>query len=120
VAEDLRYVIKAVVGEENYIDMTPNRSNNYCCGGGGGVRPNRFNEARREYGKLKFDQIKTTGAAYCITPCHNCHAQIHDLNDHFNGGYHTVHLWTLICLSLGALGENERAYLGPDLAPVGL
>jgi hypothetical protein len=29
-AEDLRYVTKAVVGEENFVDMTPNRSNNYC------------------------------------------------------------------------------------------
>ncbi len=36
------------------------------------------------------------------------------------GEYHTVHLWTLICLSLGILGENERTYLGPDLAEVGL
>jgi hypothetical protein len=26
----------------------------------------------------------------------------------------------LICLSLGCLGENERTYLGPDLAEVGL
>ena len=26
-----------------------------------------------------------------------------------------VHFWTLICLSLGILGENERTYLGPDL-----
>jgi hypothetical protein len=26
-----------------------------------------------------------------------------------------VHLWTLICLALGILGENEREYLGPDL-----
>jgi len=31
-----------------------------------------------------------------------------------------VHLWTLICLSLGILGRNERAYLGPDLAEVGI
>jgi Fe-S oxidoreductase len=37
VAEDLRYVVKAVVGEENFIDMHPNRSNNFCCGGGGGL-----------------------------------------------------------------------------------
>ena len=35
IAEDLRFVVKSVVGEENFIDMTPNRSNNYCCGGGG-------------------------------------------------------------------------------------
>jgi hypothetical protein len=26
IAEDLRYVVKAVVGEENFIDMQPNRS----------------------------------------------------------------------------------------------
>jgi len=30
VAEDLRFVVRAVVGEENFIDMTPDRSNNYC------------------------------------------------------------------------------------------
>lgn len=77
-------------------------------------------EARRYYGKRKFDQIRETGAAYAITPCHNCHAQIHDLSEHFEGGYHTVHLWTLICLSMGVLGENEREYLGPDLKDLGL
>jgi hypothetical protein len=26
-----------------------------------------------------------------------------------------VHFWTLMCLSLGILGENERRYLGADL-----
>jgi hypothetical protein len=31
-----------------------------------------------------------------------------------------VHLWTILCLAMGCLGENERAYLGPDLAEVGL
>jgi Fe-S oxidoreductase len=77
-------------------------------------------DARHYYGKTKTDQIKATGATYCVTPCHNCHSQIHDLNDHFKAGFHTVHLWTIICLSLGILGENERTYLGPDLAEVGL
>jgi hypothetical protein len=57
-----------------------------------------------------------TGATYAITPCHNCHAQVHDLSEHYKGGYHTVHLWTLICLSMGILGPNERTYLGEDLA----
>jgi len=118
VAEDMRYVVRAVVGEENFIDMTPNRSNNYCCGGGGGFLQNGLPEQRRAFGKVKFDQIMATGAPYCITPCHNCHSQIHDLSEYFEGGYHSVHLWTLICLSLGILGENEREYLGPDLADV--
>jgi len=120
VAEDMRFVVKTVVGEENFIDMNPNRSNNYCCGGGGGFLQSGFPDARRYYGKRKFDQIMETGADYCLTPCHNCHAQIHDLKDHYGGKYHTTHLWTIICLSLGILGENEREYLGSDLSEVGL
>ncbi len=120
VAEELRFVVRSVVGEENFVDMLPNRSNNFCCGGGGGFLQSGLADARRAYGKTKFNQIKATNAAYCITPCHNCHAQIHDLSEHYEGGYQTVHLWTLICLSLGILGENEREYLGSDLAQVGL
>ena len=70
--------------------------------------------------KLKDAQIKATGADYCIAGCHNCHAQIHDLKEHYDGHYHTLHLWTVICLAMGMLGENERTYLGPDLAELGL
>ncbi len=100
--------------------MTPNGVHNFCCGGGGGFLQAGKPNQRRQYGKIKFDQIRKTGASYCITPCHNCHSQIHDLKDHFKGEYHSLHLWTLICLSLGILGENERKYLGDDLAEVGL
>ena len=118
VADELRYVVKAVVGEENFVEMEPNKSNNYCCGGGGGFLQSGFPEARREYGRRKYEQIMATEADYCITPCHNCHAQIHDLHEHYDGKYQTTHLWTLICLSLGILGPNEREYLGDDLKDV--
>ena len=120
VAEDLRFVVKAVVGEENFIDMYPNRSNNFCCGGGGGYLQSGYTEQRREYGKMKAEQILATGADYCITPCHNCHAQVHDLSDVHGHKWQTVHLWTLICLSLGVLGPNEREYLGDDLKEVNM
>ena len=113
-------MVKTVVGEENFIDMTPNRSNNYCCGGGGGFLQSGLPDARRFYGRRKFEQIIQTGAAYCITPCHNCHSQVHDLKEHYKGTYQTVHLWTIIGLAMGFLSENERAYLGPDLAEVNL
>jgi len=119
-AEDLRFVCRTLVGDENFIDMVPNRLNNYCCGGGGGALQAPYREERLAYGRFKNDQIVATGASYCITPCHNCHAQIHELGEHYGAGYRTVHLWTLICLSLGILAENERIYLGPDLAEVGL
>jgi Fe-S oxidoreductase len=119
-AEDLRFVVKTLVGEENFIDTMPNRSNNFCCGGGGGSLQNGYKDARFHYGRLKHEQIMMTGASYVVTPCHNCHAQIHELSEHYNGGYHTLHLWTIIALSLGILAENERAYLGPDLIDVDL
>ena len=119
-AEDLRFVVKSVVGEKNFIDMYPNRSNNYCCGGGGGFLQSGDNNARRYYGRLKFGQIMDTEADYVITPCHNCHAQIHALAEYNGARYHTVHLWTMIALSLGVLGENEREYLGEDLLEINL
>jgi len=37
------------------------------------------------------------------------------VNDH---AWETVHLWTLLNLSLGILGPNERTYLGEDLKEV--
>lgn len=118
VADDLRYVVKSVVGEENFIDMTPNKSNNYCCGGGGGALQSGYKAQRLQYGIVKDKQIKATGADYCIAACHNCHSQIHELSEYYGGNYSVVHLWTLICLSLGILGENERAYLDDDLKEV--
>jgi hypothetical protein len=41
-----------------------------------------------------------------------------ELSEHYGGGYGVVHFWTLICLSLGVLGPNERAYLSDDLKDV--
>jgi Fe-S oxidoreductase len=90
-AEDLRFVVRRCVGEEHFVDMIPNGVNNYC------------------YGRVKARQILATGAQYVVTPCHNCHAQIEDLSEAYEGGWHTVNLWTMLCLSLGVLGENERA-----------
>ncbi|WP_457552272.1 (Fe-S)-binding protein [Desulfobacula sp.] len=120
IADELRFVVKEAVGEENFIDMYPNRSNNYCCGGGGGAILSDFKEERLHYGELKLNQILETEAAYCITPCNTCHRQILDLADFYHARFKTIHLWTILCLSLGVLGENERKYLGDDLVMVGL
>lgn len=120
IAQELRFVIKAAVGEENFVDMSPNCSNNYCCGGGGGALKSDFVEERMAYGKTKLDQIIETRADYCITPCNNCHSQILDLSRHYEASFNTVHLWTILCLSMGVLGKTERKYLGRDLADVGL
>ena len=120
IADELRFVIEAVVGEGNFIDMVPNRSNNYCCGGGGGAIETDFGPERREYGRIKLEQILDTRADYCITICNNCLTQIRHLGEHYDAGFRTVHLWTVLGLALGVLGKKERKYLGDDLKQVGL
>ena len=55
-------MVKSVVGEENFIDMQPNRSNNFCCGGG--FLQSGYKEERLEFGRLKDIQIQATGADY--------------------------------------------------------
>ena len=116
-ADDLRFVVKTLVGEENFVEMTPNRNNNYCCGGGGGSLQAGFPEERLAYGKVKFDQIMATGAKYVLVPCHNCHAQMHELSEHYEGGFHVTHLWTFICLAMGMLGEDGTHLSGAGTWP---
>ena len=61
--------------------MTPNRRDNICCGGGGGtvsmdeLRPYRTLVG----GKAKAEQIRATGAKYCVAPCANCKKQLREL-----------------------------------------
>ena len=61
---------------ENFVEMYPNRANNFCCGAGGGAWASPYNEERIMYGRIKAKQIKDTGAKLLIAPCHNCRDQI--------------------------------------------
>ncbi len=79
IVEQPRELIKAFCSD--YVEMTPNRRNNICCGGGGGtvsideIRPYRTTVG----GKVKAEQIRATGAKYCIAPCANCKKQLREL-----------------------------------------
>ena len=65
----------------DYVDMTPNRSENYCCGGGGGtVSIDEIRSFRtRIGGATKAEQIKRTGATYLVAPCANCKKQLREV-----------------------------------------
>ena len=83
IVEQPRELLKAFCG--NYVEMTPNRRDNICCGGGGGtvsideIRPYRTLVG----GRLKAEQIRATGAKYCVAPCANCKKQLRELmEDH--------------------------------------
>lgn len=82
VSEPQRYLLKETVSD--FVEMSPNRENNFCCGGGGGqLSMTRFADRRIEAGKVKADQIRTTGAQVVVTPCHNCIDQLSELNRHY-------------------------------------
>ncbi len=81
--EKARYIIAKTC--ENFIEMTPNREHNFCCGAGGGVincgPP--YKSKRMQASRVKAEQLKNTGADVVITPCHNCHSGIDDILHHY-------------------------------------
>ena len=78
----LRFVARQTVSE--LVEMTPTGSDNFCCGGGGGMLAmSEYNERRLKVGQIKAEQIKATGAQVVITPCHNCVDQLNQLNHEY-------------------------------------
>ncbi len=82
IVEQPRYILKSFC--KNYVEMTPNREENYCCGGGGGtVSIDEIHEFRMELGgRRKAEQLKETGAHYVVAPCANCKKQLRELIDY--------------------------------------
>ena len=62
----------------DFVEMTPNRRQNYCCGGGSGtVSIDEIREFRTLIGgKAKAEQIRATGAEIVVSPCANCKKQV--------------------------------------------
>jgi Fe-S oxidoreductase len=84
-----RYVINTIC--EELVEMHPNREHNYCCCAGGGVincgPP--YKMKRMEGNRVKAEQLfaaKARGAKVLITPCHNCHSGLEDINHHYSIG----------------------------------
>ena len=72
---------------EDFREMTPNRENNYCCGGGGGLNGiGRYRKERNKGMLTKRDQIIAPGANLVIAPCHNCWDAIRDLEEEYHIG----------------------------------
>jgi Fe-S oxidoreductase len=83
--EEPRIVLRAVT--EDFREMYPNREENYCCGGGGGmVAVAEWENRRLEAGQPKVNQIKATGAKIVVAACDNCRIQLSELSEHYGLG----------------------------------
>ncbi len=81
VMEEPRRVLRALAAD--FVEMTPNREENWCCGGGGGLVAMGEDEFRMKSGKVKAEQMRATGASVVVTACENCHSQLSDLCAHY-------------------------------------
>ena len=95
ITEEPRVILKASCAD--FREMYPNRGENWCCGGGGGLSAmDDIREFRMEVsGKKKLEQIRETGAAYVATACSNCKRQLTQLMEYHQaeidvGGVHDM------------------------------
>ncbi|MCX7014954.1 MAG: (Fe-S)-binding protein [Candidatus Sumerlaeota bacterium] len=79
ITEEPREILNAIC--QDFVEMTPNRTENYCCGGGGGtVSIDEIRAFRtKTMGKRKADQIRATGAKIVVAPCANCKKQLREV-----------------------------------------
>ena len=107
IIEEQRFILKRAVSD--FVEMYPNREQNFCCGGGGGqLSMTRFAKRRLESGKIKADQIRATGAKIVVAPCHNCIDQLSELNKEYKLG---VEIKTVSEMVAEALVINKRELL---------
>ena len=95
ITEEPREILKAACAD--FREMHPNRADNWCCGGGGGLSAmDDILEFRMEIsGKKKLQQVRETGAKYLATACSNCKRQLTQLMEHHDeqvdvGGVHDM------------------------------
>lgn len=70
---------------KDFVEMTPQGQDNYCCGGGGGtVSIDEMHDFRMEtIGKVKAEQLKATGADIVVAPCANCKKQLREIVEYY-------------------------------------
>jgi Fe-S oxidoreductase len=102
ITEQPREILKHICVD--YVDMYPNRTDNYCCGGGGGTVS--IDEIRKfrtlTGGKTKADQIRETGAQICVSPCANCKKQVAEVCEDHGLDVRVCGLHDLILLAIDA------------------
>jgi len=119
--EKCRWIAQQCIDPSLYREMCDDPLNNFCCGAGGGAWAMPYEKERLDYGKVKVDQVRDTGAELVIAPCHNCRDQIlKGLGaEHKKGtpGFdmgnytETLYLWELVanCLEIEPWSEEEQA-----------
>lgn len=93
--------ILARLASKSFREMSPNREEAICCGGGGEViaiqeaDPQRF-----AVFQLKMDQVRKTGAKTVVMACSNCRLQFTDGIQHFQADFRAAGLSQMVADAL--------------------
>ncbi|MFO8112895.1 MAG: (Fe-S)-binding protein [Desulfosalsimonadaceae bacterium] len=72
---------------EGVVELSPNREDALCCGGGGGmIQDSTSTKVRMTTGKPKAMQMKAMGLPNLATACLSCHRQLGELSKHYELG----------------------------------
>ena len=114
--EEPRWILSQCV--DDFVEMTPNRMNNFCCGAGGGMWPMPFEQQSAWHARFKADQIRRSGADVVVVACSNCRDQIMKRLPKFYKDlkYEVKYLWQVVAEALvidplegEALANAEKA-----------
>jgi Fe-S oxidoreductase len=106
--EQPRDIVTAIASD--FVDMTPNRAEQWCCGGGGGiVAMEEFHDLQIKSGCKKVEQIRATGATVLACPCENCRLQIGELNEVHDLGLRVVPVMELVVEAMPLKGVRPAA-----------
>jgi len=95
ITEAPRRVLSRVCAD--FREMVPNRTENYCCTGGGGLLSMpEYRPLRLEAAKIKAEQLRATGAKLVCTMCHNCVDGLSDVIKHYKLDMKVVQVLDLV------------------------
>jgi Fe-S oxidoreductase len=101
-----RVILNAAIS--HFIEMTPNREEAYCCGGGAGmVALPEAADLRMLAGKPKAEQVRASGAQVVAAACENCRLQLGDLSGHYGLGVGVIALADLVVKAMRLPGAKE-------------
>jgi Fe-S oxidoreductase len=93
--EEPRWVLHRVCSDVR--EMHPNRTENFCCTGGGGLLSMaEYRPLRLEAAAIKAKQLKATGAKLVCTICHNCVDGLSDVIKHYKLDMKVVQVLELV------------------------
>jgi len=93
--EEPRWILERVCSD--FREMHPNRTENFCCTGGGGLLSMaEYRPLRMEAAKIKAEQLTATGAKFVCTMCHNCVDGLTDVIKHYKLDMKVVQILELV------------------------